>query len=328
MRRYSDAGILRLGLVTMVVLMLVMAAAFNLQKFPGFSGDGYEAVFSDASGLHPGNIVQVAGIQVGRVDSIDLDGNRVLVHFSVNHDVHFGTRTRASIDVLNLLGEKYLDLSPEGPGQQSGDQPIPRTRTDSGYDIVHVFSDLATTTQHINTKRLGTALDTLSKTVDASKPEIRASFTGLSRLSQTVSSRDTQLQSLLRRSHAVSRLLAARKGDITTLVRQGDQLFRELRARHEAIHTLLVNTARLGHELSGLVRDNQAQIGPALRNVHEVLGVLQKKQQQLKASLRALGPYVSILGNIIGTGPWFDAYVVNLEGIGTGEFVPGVRGQH
>jgi phospholipid/cholesterol/gamma-HCH transport system substrate-binding protein len=36
--------------------------------------------------------------------------------------------------------------------------------------------------------------------------------------------------------------------------------------------------------------------------------------------LNAYGPYADILGNIIGTGPWFDAYVVNLAGFATGEF--------
>ena len=47
------------------------------------------------------------------------------------------------------------------------------------------------------------------------------------------------------------------------------------------------------------------------------------KQKRIKETLDALGPYVSILGNIIGTGPWFDAYVVNLLAIPTGEFLPG-----
>jgi phospholipid/cholesterol/gamma-HCH transport system substrate-binding protein len=41
--------------------------------------------------------------------------------------------------------------------------------------------------------------------------------------------------------------------------------------------------------------------------------------------LTNLGPYASILINIIGTGPWFDAFVPNLASIGTGEFKQGKR---
>ena len=39
--------------------------------------------------------------------------------------------------------------------------------------------------------------------------------------------------------------------------------------------------------------------------------------------LRNYGPYVNILGNVIGTGPWFDAYVPNmLSPLIPGEFDP------
>ena len=43
MRRYTEAQLLRLGAITLVVMLLVMAAAFNLSKFPGFGGDTYQA---------------------------------------------------------------------------------------------------------------------------------------------------------------------------------------------------------------------------------------------------------------------------------------------
>ena len=55
----------------------------------------------------------------------------------------------------------------------------------------------------------------------------------------------------------------------------------------------------------------------------DLLDLLNSKEKELKATLAALGPYVSILGNIIGTGPWFDAYASNLAAIPTGEFLPG-----
>ena len=70
-----------------------MAAAFNLQKFPGFSGTDYHAEFTDASGLHKGNMVQVAGIRVGRVDEIELDGDHVIVDFDVDRTSTFGDET-------------------------------------------------------------------------------------------------------------------------------------------------------------------------------------------------------------------------------------------
>jgi phospholipid/cholesterol/gamma-HCH transport system substrate-binding protein len=38
--------------------------------------------------------------------------------------------------------------------------------------------------------------------------------------------------------------------------------------------------------------------------------------------VKNLGPFVSILGNIVGSGPWFDAILPNFLGLFAGEFVP------
>jgi phospholipid/cholesterol/gamma-HCH transport system substrate-binding protein len=316
---------MRLGVVTVVVMLLVMAAAFNLSKFPGFRGQTYSAQFADASGLRVGNMVQIAGIRAGRVDKIRLEGNKVLVEFHVDHGYELGTRSGAAVQVLNLLGEKYLELTPAGPGELDPDRPIPLSRTQSAYDIVGVLGDLSRTTEQIDTHRLGQALDTLSSTLNGSSREVRASFSGISRLSRTVASRDAALQQLLDRSHSVSRLLSARKNDLVTLMHSGDLVLRELRMRKRAIHALLVNARTLAVQLQGVADDNRVQLGPALHQVRQVLRLLQDKQTELRKTIAALGPYADILGNIVGTGPWFDGYVVNLGGL-AGEFVPNNRG--
>lgn len=322
-RRESEARILRLGAITLVVMLLALAAAFNLSKLPGLAGTTYTAELADASGLHKGNMVQVGGIRSGRVNSVELTGDRVLVSFDVDNDVEFGTGTRASVEVLNLLGEKYLKLEPDGPGQQASDEAIPLARTESAYDIVGVLGDLATTTERIDTGQLQEALTAIGETLDASGPEIQESFRGISRLSRTIASRDKQLQTLLKSSHTVSKILSARSKDIVKLMEDGDLVFQELRKRKQAIHRLLVGARSLSKQLRGIATDNQAEIGLALKEVDELTSLLIRKEKQVKALLHNAGPYANILSNVIGTGPWFDVYVVNLASIPTGEFVPG-----
>jgi len=323
-RSYSDARILRLGAITVVVMLLVLVAAFNLSQFPGFKGGTYRAEFSDASGLHVGNMVQVGGIRVGRVQDVSLeDGDKVLVTFDVDNGVEFGTESRASIEVLSLLGEKYLDLQPAGDGQLSEDDVIPLDRTESAYDIVGVFSDLTTTTERIDTHQLEQALNVVATTTNKAAPEIQSSFQGIARLSESVASRNDQIQALLASSQGVSKVLAERSQDLVDLMKHSDLVLQEVRKRKQAIHLLLVNARDLADQLRGVAQDNQAQMAPALKQVGDLLALLNSKDQELKATLHALGPYVSILGNIIGTGPWFDAYASNLAAIPTGEFQPG-----
>lgn len=323
MSRPSEARTLRWGAITLVVMLLVMAAAFNLSQFPGFKGSSYRAEFSDASGIRKGNMVQVGGIRVGRVQEVALeDSNTVIVTFEVDNDVELGDESGASVEVLNLLGEKYLNLTPAGSGEL-GDQVIPRERTESAYDIVGVFGDLTTTTERIDTDQLTQALDIVADTTNQAAPEIEQSFRGIARLSQVVAERDEQIQALLKSSQSVSKVLAARSEDLVDLMKNSDLVFEEVKRRKEAIHLLLVNARDLAEQLRGVARDNQAQMAPALKEVDDLLSLLVSKEKELKATLAALGPYVSILGNIIGTGPWFDAYASNLLAIPTGEFLPG-----
>jgi len=328
----DDARIIRLGAITLVVLALVSAATFNLSKFPGFRGTTYYAEFSDASGIHKGNLVQVGGIRVGRVTDVSLQDAKVLVKFEVDGDVDFGKDSQASIEVYNLLGEKYLQLTPAGDDQFAEGATIPVERTESAYDIVDVLGDLTTTTEDIDTDQLSEALDVVSGTLDDAAPEIEAAFDGIARLSRSVSSRDEQIQTLLDSSAQVTQVLQERSGDIVNLMRNGDLVFQELQKRKRAVHTLLVNARSLAVELRGVAADNQEQIGPAMQEVDDLLDVLVERKDQLQATLRQLGPYVEILSNIIGTGPWFDAMAVNLATLpvelrpGVPEFVTGNPG--
>ncbi len=324
MATHSNASIMRLGTIALVVLLAVMAAAFNLQKFPGFRGTTYHADFSDASGLSRGDMVQIAGVRVGRVSSIDIRGDYVRVNFDVR-DASFGDQTQASVEVLNLLGSKYLNLRPAGSGKVEGGFTIPQNRTQASFDIVSTLSQLTTTTEQINTDQLASALTTLSGTIDAAAPQVHDSFVGISKLSAAVADRDADVTALLDHANQVTKVLAARKGDLVTLMQQGDLVFAELQNRRQAIHTLLVNAEKLSTSLTGIVRDNEKQIGPVLDDLQTVVTLLRKREKALKATIHNLGPYAKILINVIGTGPWFDAYVPNLVGLASGEFVPGLR---
>lgn len=320
MGRYSDAQILRLGAITVVIMLLVMASAFNLSKLPMLQGETYYAILSGASGLEEGAMVQIAGIRSGEVQSIELRGAKVKVTFTVDSGVEFGTKTRASVEVLNLLGAKYLELQPAGPGTMQAGATIPMERTSAAYDIVGVLGDLTRTTKRIDTGSLRKALNVVADTIEASAPALKETLQGVARLSETISSRDKKLRSLLQSAQEVTQVLNARSKDIVKLMAKSDLVFKELQRRKEAVHTLLVNARKLARQLRGVVRDNRKQMQPALKEVNDLLTILNRQDKQIKATLDALAPYVRILSNIIGTGPWFDAYVVNLLGIPTGEF--------
>jgi phospholipid/cholesterol/gamma-HCH transport system substrate-binding protein len=321
MTRRSDAKILRMGAIALVLLLLVMAASFNLQKFPGFRGTTYHAELTDASGLRTGSEVQVAGIRVGRVNDLEIGQERVIATFDVKNAT-LGRSSRASVEVKSLLGEKFLNITPEGSGSLPGDSTIPLARTDVTFDIVGTLGTLTTQTEETNKENLTQALNALAETIDAAAPEVKSSFTGLSRLSNTIATRDQEIEQLLNRSRNVTQLLDERKGDLVQLLDRADLVLLELQRRKETIHSLLVNANKLAVQLEGTVDDNREQLRPTLDKLENVLKFLHAREDQIETLIRNYGPYVNILGNIIGTGPWFDAYVPNILGVFTGEFSP------
>jgi phospholipid/cholesterol/gamma-HCH transport system substrate-binding protein len=313
LKPFRERSPLVVGAVGLTVLALLTVAAFNADSLPLIGGgETYSAAFSEAGGLKPGDEVRIAGVRVGAVKGVDLEDDHVRVTFKVKGDPEMGTTTGASIRVKTILGAKYLALSPEGPGRLRPGSEIPLGRTVSAYDVVQAFSDLTTTTEKVDTRRLAKALDTVSTTFQDSPAEVRASIRGLSRISRTVASRDEALRRLLEHANGVTGVLAEHTKDFSALVKDGDELFKEISKRRAAIHTLLKSSALLGIELSGLVEDNRKEIGPALRNLNTFVRMLERNQASLDRSVRLLAPYIRVFTNTLGNGRWFDTYVQNL----------------
>ncbi|MFD4587559.1 MCE family protein [Streptomyces sp. NPDC058434] len=310
---FRERNPVTIGAVGLTTLALLAVAAFNADDLP-LIGDGetYTAAFSEAGGLKPGDEVRIAGVKVGKVDEVDLDGDHVRVVFRVKGEPAFGTRTGAAIRVKTILGAKYLALRPEGPGRLRPGSEIPLNRTTPAYDVVTAFSDLTTTTEKVDTQRLATALNTISTTFEDSPAEVRESVRGLSQISRTVASRDRALRELLDHANGVSGVLAERSREFSVLVKDGDALFQEISRRRAAIHALLKSSAALGIQLSGLVEDNSKEIGPALKGLNQVVGMLERNQAALDRSVRLLAPYVRVFTNTLGNGRWFDSYIQNM----------------
>ncbi len=299
-----------IGAIGIGVIVAMLLLAFNIDSIPLLAGRAHAAALSEAGGLKSGDDVRIAGVKVGKVTTVDLDGDHVRVDFRVNRSTKLGSQTSATVRIKTILGQKYLALEPAGKGELA--KEIPLSRTTPAYDVVEAFSDLATTTGAIDTDQLAEALDTVADTFRDSPDEVRAAVDGLGRLSRTIASRDDQLRELLDHADGVTGVLADRNKQLVALLADGDLLLQELRKRRADIHTLLVSTVTLSQELTGLVRDNRQAIRPALENLKNVLATLKANQANLDRSIRLLAPFVRVFANTTGNGRWFDTYIPNL----------------
>ncbi|GAB3201030.1 MCE family protein [Nocardioides hungaricus] len=301
------------GAASLAVIALLILAAFRAQDLPLIGGgDTYYAAFSDSGGLKANDEVRIAGVRVGKVDAVELDGDHVRVAFRIDTDSGFGADTRAAIKVKTLLGAMYLALEPAGDGQLDEGSEIPVERTSSPYDVVEAFSGLAETSERIDTDRLAESLTTLADLTRNTPEEFRSALRGVSDLSSNLAARDEQINTLLKNLRRVSGVLGERDDDIVALMKDSDVLFRALVARRDAVHKLLTSTTSLSKELTLLVRQSRADLQPALESLANVVAVLNKNEDNLDNSLRLMAPFYRVFASTLGNGPWFDTYIQNM----------------
>jgi phospholipid/cholesterol/gamma-HCH transport system substrate-binding protein len=311
-----------IGAVGLTLILLLLVGAFKTDSLPFIGGGSvYKADFSEAAGLQKMDEVRVAGVKVGKVVSISLDKDHVVVSMRVK-GIHLGEQTSAAIKIKTVLGRKFIMLVPSGAGSLHGD--IPMSRTSAPFDIAPAFQQLARTIAPIDTEQLAKSFSVLADDFRGSPAQVRASLNGLSRLSQTIASRDVKLHTLLDRAAGVTTVLAGRDQDLVAFLKDSDLILQEVKARRAAIHTLLTTTTDLSEQLIALVRENRATLAPALKSLRVVTDVLKANETNLDLSLQRLAPFVRVFANNLGNGRWFDVYVYNLTN--PSGFAPGTFG--
>ncbi len=305
----------KVGAVGVLLLAALLIATFSYDKLPFVKGTSdYSAFFAEAGGIKPASDVRVSGLSVGRVSRIRLDnspdGPRVRVDFTVDKDVELGDRTEAAIKTETVLGTKMLELTPRGGGALS--EPIPRERTTSPYDLPSALGDLTTTVSGLDTAQLSRALATLSQTFADTPPALKTALAGVGRFSDTLNTRDAKLRELLANANTATSVLAKRSDQIAALVVNTNALLGELVAQRDSVDALMTNLRRVSGEITGLVADNRGRIKPALDKLNGVLGILDTRKQELQRTLYLLRRYAMSFGEVLGSGPFFKASVVNL----------------
>ena len=111
---------LKIGLLTIVALVLAATMIFALSGSGGFSWQRYpvKTVFTNIAGLGEGSQVRIAGVPVGVVTGMAFVGDRVEVQLEIAESMRprVTTGSRAVLGSVSLLGEAAVDISPASSG--------------------------------------------------------------------------------------------------------------------------------------------------------------------------------------------------------------------
>lgn len=115
---------LTVGLFLLIGIIALGFMSVKLGKMEWVGGGGYQiaAVFSSAGGLKVGAVVEIAGVEIGRIKSLTLNGDyQARVVMDINDKVKLQDDAIASIKTKGLLGEKFVDISPGGADKMIGE---------------------------------------------------------------------------------------------------------------------------------------------------------------------------------------------------------------
>ncbi len=154
-------GVLLLGIVAGLGYMSIQLGQIE----PGSGSYPVYADFINAGGLQDGAVIELAGVEIGRVESVTLADYKARVTLKIRSDIPLQEDAQAAIKTKGLIGERYVAIM---PGHSSTILPPGGTidKTEESVDIQQllgefIFGDVGATTASENT---------LSDSADPSDP--------------------------------------------------------------------------------------------------------------------------------------------------------------
>ncbi|MDY0269432.1 outer membrane lipid asymmetry maintenance protein MlaD [Trichloromonas sp.] len=106
------------GLFMVAGFLCIVWLSVKLGHVDFFRGNEYpvSARFSSVSGLKEGASVEIAGVKIGKVSRIRLNGENYEadVEMLLNKDVKLQDDSIASIRTAGIIGDRYVSISPGG----------------------------------------------------------------------------------------------------------------------------------------------------------------------------------------------------------------------
>jgi len=132
---------LAVGFFVLIGILCLGYLSIKLGRLEFFGEGKYivYAKFEKAGGIKSGAVVEIAGVEVGKVKSIMLDKDyQATISLLINRDMKIQEDAIASIRTKGLIGEKYIEIS---PGGSENILPIGGTirETESAIDLERII---------------------------------------------------------------------------------------------------------------------------------------------------------------------------------------------
>ena len=318
---FRDLPARLVGVATLVAAIAAALGAYTVGSTNLFA-DTYEvsAVLEETGGVRSGDPVRMAGIEVGRVASVEPDFERgvVVMTFDVDAGVHLGPETTVEVALATLLGGRYVRLA--GPVERpyledldAAQRRIPVERTRLPLGVIDALGQLTSTAEALDADAIDQLLRDASSLARDNAGQAGDILDDVVALSEVLNARRQQIDELVADTAQVTDALADRDESIAALIDSSEALLAEIAAREEQVRLLLGSGSEAATTLADLVERNRDELSTILTDLDATTDVLDGRASELNTSLAAAGPGVGALADIGKTGPWVDVVLTGLS---------------
>lgn len=322
-RRFPGSVVKMLAFATVMLLILALLVLV-FGRFRTGEHIGYRAVFTDSSGMSDGAPVRVAGVQVGRVDGLDLqEDSTVAVRFTVDADVPLPADSRAAVRYENLVGDRYLEILPPegtartapmataGPALTPGGV-IPVERTSPALDLDQLLGGFQPLFRALDPGQVNRLTAALIDTFQGRGQSLASLVGKTGRFTQTLADSDAVIGRVIDNLNTVLDTVAQRGTQFDDVITRLQDLVSGLAAERDPLGEAVSRIDAATRSADGLI----GGIRPPLESTVEQLGrttqLIDQDRENVSDLLDRLPETYQLLSRTGSYGDFFQFYMCGL----------------
>ncbi|ORX02103.1 MCE family protein [Mycolicibacillus trivialis] len=276
--------ILWLVVFLVICLSLTWTILVTLRREVAGPANTYTAAFTDVTGLRAGSDVRIAGVRVGRVDSVDLEGELAVARFRVERGQPVYGNTKVSVVYQNIIGQRYLALTLDdfgAPEQLPDGSRIPVEHTEPSFDVSNLLNGFEPLFTLLDPANRGNLSNALIKALQGDEGSMAVLISETSRLAQSIAGPDQLLGSVIESLTKVTENLAAQGGNLQTTLRQMRAVVSGLNAHRDELVVSIGSISTVVAQLSGILGRVQPDLNDLLDREPGLLATLVADRDQV-----------------------------------------------
>lgn len=239
--------------------------------------------------------VKVMGADVGLVDRVENQGDKVKVTFHLRGDVPLPRGVQASIVPLNLIGERNLVLHPAwrpGEAKETSDV-IPIERTHVPVEVDDALSSFTNLANALDPTKMQNALGTAAGTVRGNGKQFNATLEQSARLIENVAGQDEELIKVAQNLNRLAGVVRGREQILGAMIRDFGTASQVLSSERGELQQLI-------NGILDLAKNGDALLQKYKGNLPYDLAVLTRIALILKGNAKQLAQLLNVLPGISG----------------------------